>query len=145
MDELDGVLDRDDVVGPRLIDVVDDRGERGRLARAGRAGHEDEPLREIAEPDDRFGKVQLLGREDLDRDLAEDGADAVPVAEDVDAEARDSRDLVGEVGVVSLGELRAVQLRKDGSEELLDGSRVEDGLAFLGLHVAVDPEDGTGP
>ena len=36
--ELDRVLDREDVVGARLVDQVDDRGERRRLARAGRTG-----------------------------------------------------------------------------------------------------------
>ena len=40
--DLDRVLDRDDVLPPRLVDVVDDRGERGRLAGAGRAGYEHE-------------------------------------------------------------------------------------------------------
>ena len=40
--DLDRVLDRDDVRPPRAVDVVDHRGERRRLARAGRAGDEDE-------------------------------------------------------------------------------------------------------
>ena len=41
--ELDGVLDRDDVVAPRLVDVIDHRGERGRLAGAGDPCEEHEP------------------------------------------------------------------------------------------------------
>ena len=41
--DLDRVLDRDDVLPPRAVDVVDDRCERRRLARAGCAGDEDEP------------------------------------------------------------------------------------------------------
>ena len=108
------------MVGARLVDVVDERGERRRLARPGRPRDEDEPLREVAEPHDRLGQVELLRREDLDRNLAEDGADAVPVAKDVDAEAGDAGDLVGEVGVVPLHELGPVLLGEYRGEELLD-------------------------
>ena len=43
VDDLDRVLDRDDVLVPRAVHVVDDRRERRRLSRAGRAGDEDEP------------------------------------------------------------------------------------------------------
>ena len=43
--ELDRVLDRDDVVGARAVDLVDQGGQRRRLTRAGRAGDEDEPAR----------------------------------------------------------------------------------------------------
>ena len=42
VEDLDRVLDRDDVLAPRAVDVVDHRRERGRLARAGRAGDEHE-------------------------------------------------------------------------------------------------------
>ena len=40
--ELDRVLDRDDVIGARRVDVVDDGRKRRRLARARRAGDQDE-------------------------------------------------------------------------------------------------------
>src|SRR5215467_5459018 len=40
--KLDRVLDREDVVGARLVDLVDHRGERRRLAGARRARDEDE-------------------------------------------------------------------------------------------------------
>ena len=46
--ELDRVLDRHDVVGPRAVDQVDERGERRRLARTGRAGDEHETARAAA-------------------------------------------------------------------------------------------------
>ena len=42
VDDLDRILQRDDVLAPSLVDVVDHRGERGRLPGAGRAGDEDE-------------------------------------------------------------------------------------------------------
>ena len=44
---LDRVLDGDDVARVALVDLVDHRGERRRLARTGRAGDEHEALREI--------------------------------------------------------------------------------------------------
>ena len=40
VDELDRVFERDDVVSLRAVDLVEHGGERGRLARAGRAGDE---------------------------------------------------------------------------------------------------------
>ena len=43
VENLDRVLDRDDVRRARAVDVVDDRRERRRLARARRARDEDEP------------------------------------------------------------------------------------------------------
>ena len=42
--ELDRILEREDVPGRRLVDVVDHRGERRRLAAAGRTGDEHEAL-----------------------------------------------------------------------------------------------------
>ena len=43
--ELDRVFDRDDVVIDVVVDVVDHRRQRGRLARTGRTGHQDQPAR----------------------------------------------------------------------------------------------------
>ena len=51
--ELDRVLDRDDVLVHRPVDVVDHRRERGRLARAGRAGEQDDPALLLGELRDR--------------------------------------------------------------------------------------------
>ena len=48
--DLDRVLDRDDVLPARAVDVVDHRRERRRLARAGRAGDEHEPAVLLGEP-----------------------------------------------------------------------------------------------
>ena len=49
----------------------------------------------------RRRQAELLGGQDLGRDLAEDRRVPAPVLEHVAAEARDARDLVGEVGVVA--------------------------------------------
>ena len=42
MHELDGVFQRDDVAGQLFVELVEQRGQRRRLAGAGRAGDEDE-------------------------------------------------------------------------------------------------------
>ena len=44
--EFDRVFDRHDVLGARLVDQVDDRRQRRRLARARRAGHEHDAVLE---------------------------------------------------------------------------------------------------
>ena len=43
MVELDRVFDGDDVVVDRVVEVVDRRGQRGRLAGPGRTGHQHQP------------------------------------------------------------------------------------------------------
>src|SRR5206468_124581 len=66
--ELDRVLDGEDVAFLALVLVVHHRGERGGLARAGRAGHEDHAPRLVGELLEDLGALQLLEREDLGRD-----------------------------------------------------------------------------
>ena len=51
-----------------LVDVVDHRRERRRLARAGRPGHEHEALRQAAEVLAAPRQEQLVERRDLERD-----------------------------------------------------------------------------
>jgi hypothetical protein len=97
--ELDRVLDRDDVLAEGPVDVVDDRRERGRLARAGRARHEHQAFREIGELRDRGRQLELLGGEDLLGDDPEHRARAVLLHEIVGAEARHAGQAVGEVEV----------------------------------------------
>ena len=62
--DLDRVLDRDDVTRLVLVDVVDHRGERRRLARAGRTGDEHEPALLLGEPAADRRQAQLLHRRD---------------------------------------------------------------------------------
>ena len=118
--ELDRILDRDDVILPRPVDVVDHRAERRRLARAGRTGDEHQPLVQLAELQDVRRQPELLGGQDLRRDDAEDRAGPLRSAKTFDAEAREPGDLVGEVGVVPIGELLAVLLRHDRRQQLDD-------------------------
>ena len=70
VDELDRVLDRDDVRRRGLVDVVDHRRERRRLARAGRAGDQDDPALLVGQLADHRRQRQLLDRADPVRDRA---------------------------------------------------------------------------
>ncbi len=111
--ELDRVFDRDDVVLAVAVDVVDHRAQRGRLARPGRTGHEHQALVQPAEVEDGRRQPELLRREDLRGDDAEHPAAPLAVHEDVGAEARQPRYLVGKIGVVPLLEFLTVARRHD--------------------------------
>ncbi len=65
MDELDRILDRHDVPRIGLVDLVDDRCKRGRLAGTGRPRDENQPLLEVRQVADGLGQVQVLERDDL--------------------------------------------------------------------------------
>ena len=95
--ELDRVLDRDDVVGARAVDLVDHRRERRRLAGAGRAGDEDEPARLRRKAVQDLREPELLERLHLLRDEAERRAERFALEEDVHAEAREAGHRVREV------------------------------------------------
>ena len=92
--ELDRVFDRDDVLVPVPVDVVHQRAQRRRLARAGRPGDQHQPLGQRAELQDVRRQVELLGRQDGRRDDAEHGAHALAVGKDVGAEPGEPLDLV---------------------------------------------------
>ena len=77
VEELDRVFDRDDVIGARAVDLVDQRGERRRLTRARRAGEEHEPARLRGELVERGGQLEALERLDLGGDHAERGREAL--------------------------------------------------------------------
>ena len=59
MHELDRILDGEDVPLHARVDVIDHRRERGRLARAGLAGHQDEPIVGAAHLPHRFRQLEL--------------------------------------------------------------------------------------
>ena len=89
MHEFDRVFQRDDVDRLRLVDLVEHRRERGRLAAAGRAGHENQArlfLRDLvkdrrqAECLERSGHVACNFRMTI--------AEMALLPEDVDAKAR---------------------------------------------------------
>ena len=131
--ELDRVLDGEDVLVAGLVDLVDQRGERGRLAGARRAGHEDDPARLLGELAHDRRQAELLDRHRLGRDQAEGGAEGAALEEGVDAEAADAGDRVGEVELPVGLEHLALRGRED---------RVDD-LARVGRRQVRLPSSGT--
>src|SRR4029079_7779536 len=78
------------------IDVVDQGAKRRGFAGAGRPRDQDEPLRQMAELQDLLGEAHLLRRDDLAGNDAKHPAHPLAVHEEIAAEARESRYLVGE-------------------------------------------------
>ena len=117
VEDLDRVLDRDDVLVPRPVDVVDHRRERRRLSRAGGAGDEDQAAVLVREPGDAGRHAQLLEARDVARDDAERERDRAALAVDVDAEAGQPVGRVGDVEVAALVEL-AHPLGRDAGDRL---------------------------
>ena len=86
VDELDRILEADDVELSGLVQVVDHRRERRRLAGARGAGDEHHALMEVAQLGDDGRQRQLLERGHFRRNGAEGRTDARVLAIDVDAE-----------------------------------------------------------
>ena len=103
--DLDRVLDRDDVLAARPVDVVEHRGERGRLPRAGRAGREHEAAVLLGEASNAGRQRELARSRDLLRDHPECERDRAALAEAVDAEAGQVAALVRDVEVAELAEV----------------------------------------
>jgi hypothetical protein len=117
--EFDRVLDREDVLGARPVDLVDQRGEGRRLTGTGRAGDEHQAARLGGERVQRGGQAELLERLDLLGDDAEDRAYGLALEVDVDAEAREAGDAVGEVELPLDLEVLLLLAREDLVHELL--------------------------
>src|SRR3954451_11821627 len=116
--ELDRVLDRHDVLVPRLVDLVDHRRERRRLARAGRPGDEHEAARLLDEVHEDRRQAERLERRDVLRDRAHDRADRRALEEGVDAEAGLAGHRVGEVDLPLLLELLALVVVEERVHDL---------------------------
>ena len=119
MEELDRVFDGDDVLVPLAVDLVDHRGQRRRLARAGRAGDEHEAARLVADLLDDRRQSELLEAEDLVGDLPVDGGGGAALVEDVRAEAGQPLDAEGEVELEVLFEAMLLRVGENRVGELL--------------------------
>ena len=75
MDEFDRIFERHDVEPPRGVQVIDHRGQRGRLAGAGGAGHQHHALVVVAQLLDDRRQLQPVDAGDVLRNRAEGGAD----------------------------------------------------------------------
>src|SRR5690606_15454636 len=137
--ELDRVLDREDVRVLVLVDVVEHRRQGGRLARAGRAGHQDQALRLLDQRAEDGRAAQVLEGQHLGGNGAEHRRRAAVLVEGVDAEARQARDLEREVDLEELLVVAALLVRHDVVDQrvqLLVVQRRDVDPA----HVAIDPD-----
>ncbi len=96
-DELDRVLDGDDVEVEVLVQVAQHRGQGGRLAVAGGAGNEDQPVGRLGDFRQHRRQVQFLERAHMRRDDPHDDADCPALAEDAAPEAPAVRQGIGGV------------------------------------------------
>ena len=110
VDELDGILDGHDVLGPLVVDLVHHGGQGGGLARARGPRDEDESLGPVGELLDHGGQPQLVEGADLDGDDADGRGHRAALAVDVAAEAGETLDAEGEVELVVLLELLLLPL-----------------------------------
>ena len=97
VDEFDWVLDGEDMAVFVLVDVVHHRRQRGRLARTGRAGDQDQALRLVDQFAEHLGRGQVVQRQHLGGNGTEHRTGATVLVEGVDAETRQTGDLEGEV------------------------------------------------
>ena len=144
MEDLDWILDRDDVLVARPVDVVDHGRERRRLAGARRARDEHQAPVLIREPFHAGRHAELVEAWNLARNHAERERDGAALPERIDAEAGQPFDRVGDVEVTGLVE-RAEALGREARDRLERGEQV--GLAQRGRAVdradaAVAPEHG---
>ena len=95
--EFDGVLDGNDVVGALRIDAVNHRGQRGGLAASGGAGNQHHAAALLADLIHHLGQVEFLERPDLGGDDAKHHADVAALLEDVNTEAAQTGHAVGHI------------------------------------------------
>ena len=80
IDRLDGILDRDDLAVDRLVQVVDQGREGGRLAGAGWAGHDGQAAADQGDLAEDRRQVELLERADCGRHDPQDQPRAAALA-----------------------------------------------------------------
>ena len=116
VDVLDRVLDGDDVDRPFAIDPVDHGGQGGRLAGAGRAGHQDQAIR----PTDQLGadgrRSERLERGDLVGDEPQGAGERAALEEEVGADARRLAEGEAEVDLAARLELAPAFPRERAGE-----------------------------
>jgi len=83
---LDGVLEGDDVGGPAAVDLVNDRGDRRRLAGSRGPADEHEPGPQLRDLLQGRVEVEALDRGDDAREKADGEAQAARRAEDIEAQ-----------------------------------------------------------
>ena len=137
--EFDRVLDRDDVDAALVVDDVEHRGERRRLAGARRASDEDETARLEEKLLDGRRDADLLEREERRRNLTENRAVALSFLEHRHTETRSVGVRKGEVGAAVLLDLLHLLVGRDLPHEIV-GVLLGQRLVGERAQLAVDAE-----
>jgi len=95
--EVDGVFDRDDVVGLIVVNLVNDCGQRGRFSRARRAGDQHNSVPQIRDFHQLRWQVEAREGRHTSRDHAHDNRAAPALRENVDAKPSQLCQAVGDV------------------------------------------------
>ena len=133
VDEFDGVLDGDDVVLARPVRLVDDRRKGRGLSAPGGTRDKDQASGKRGKLRDDLWQPQLLGREDLAGNFAEDGGAAVFLHEEIRPVAGEAWNLVSEVDVAALFEGLDLVFRCNLVQHRLE--------PVVGQRVVLDPLD----
>ena len=139
MHELDRVLDRHDVTLAVLVAMADHRRQRVRLARAGRAHHDDQPALGHHHVLQHRRQLQFADRRDLGLDRAQHHPAAAHLHERVDAEAPDAGGADREVHLLAFLELGGLTVVHQGARQFggVAGRQRHAGHRY---HLAVDLE-----
>ncbi len=121
----DRVLDGEDMARGAFVAVVDHGGQRGRLARAGRADDEQQPARLHDQVLEHERQLQFLDARHDGLDRADHQANLAALAEDVDAEA---------AHVLELGDEVHLQIALEAHDLVLVHHRIGDALGQAGRH-----------
>src|SRR5215472_4831444 len=116
---LHGIFEGHDVELALLVHAVEEGGEGGRLPLPGGARDDDKAALEPRQLQHVRGKAELLQSRDLIGNAPEGCGHASALTEDVDAEAREAGETVGEVAVEALAERLLLVLAHDGEDQRL--------------------------
>ena len=120
VEHLDRVLDGEDVTGALVVDPVDERGHRARLAGPRRTGHEDQPLLLLGEARDLQREAQVVELGDLRRDAPHRHRERAALAVDRDPEATETRDAQPGAGLTRGGEIFLAGAVEHAGSQCLD-------------------------
>ncbi len=95
--ELDGVLNGEDVMGLVFVHLVENGGECGRLARTRGASHQHDPISQIDNFLQRGGQIQLLESGDFVGNDAHHYGAASALPKDIYTETRHTRNSIGQI------------------------------------------------
>ncbi len=139
MYKLDRILDREDMAVLVLVDVVDHRRERSRLARTSRPGHQDQTLRLLDELLEDARAAEILQAEDFGRNRTEHRSGTAVLVERIDAETRQARDLEREVDLEEFLVVATLLVRHDVVDQRVDLLVIE-GRDVDPAHVTIDAD-----